>query len=444
MMRCVLLWLGLTVGLAWGADETKPNVLWILVDDMGYGDLQCYGAPDAKTPRINGLAKQGVRFTQYYANGAECTPTRTALLTGRYPQRVKGLECAIGTGNVGRYDDAIALAEAHRLGLDLAEAILPRAFKKSGYATAIFGKWHLGYEPQFHPKHYGFDRFFGVLGGNCDYFTHRELSEIPVVYRDEKPVKEEGYMTHLITREALQFIEAHHAEPFFLYVPLTTPHFPFQTPDDGGKVWTAENWTEGSRESYVAMLEDMDRSVGQLLDKLDQHQIAANTLVIFGSDHGAMGPGRNLPFRGAKGGLFEGGIRTAMMARWPGRLPSEVVSSQACTTLDFTRSLAGLAGASDSELVRLDGMDVLQHVAEGKEDVPRKLYWRARRGDRTWKATRQGDWKYIHKVEGGVVEEWLFDLATDPAESRNRISEPPGPSAELPGLLREWETRVGK
>ena len=265
------LWiLGLSAALALASTEAaeKPNVLFILVDDMGYGDLACYGAPDAKTPRIDRLAAQGVRFTQYYANGAECTPTLTALLTGRYPQRVKGMECALGTGNVGRYNDAIALAEKNELGLEPSEAILPRVFKDAGYATGIFGKWHLGYEPKFHPKHHGFDRFFGVLGGNCHYFTHRELSDIPVLYRDDKPVQEEGYMTHLITKEALTFLDDHKADPFFLYVSYTTPHFPFQTPADAEKNFTSDNWSTGSRESYVGMLEDMDRNVGQLLDRL--------------------------------------------------------------------------------------------------------------------------------------------------------------------------------
>lgn len=437
----------LTWATVWGQDNGgQPNVLFMLVDDMGYGDIGCYGAPDARTPRLDRLADEGVRFTQYMANGAECTPTRTALLTGRYPQRFKGMECAIGTGNVGRYDDAEALAKVNQLGLPASQTILPQAFKRAGYATAIFGKWHLGYEPQFLPSHYGFDEFFGVLGGNCDYFTHKELSPLPVVYRDDRPAKVEGYMTHVLTNEALRFLDekGRGEDPFFLYVPFTTPHFPFQTPEDAGKKFTEENWTAGSRESYVAMLEDMDRSVGQLLDKLDALDLRDNTLVIFGSDHGAMGPGRNLPFRGAKGGLFEGGIRTAMMARWPEVLPAGVVSDQPCVTLDFTYSLARMAGASEAQLGQLDGMDILEHLSERKSTVERTLFWRARRGDRTWKAVRDGDWKYVYKIEGGVTEEWLFDLGGDPGEKDDRLKDEDAKATlgALKGKLSAWEGDV--
>ncbi len=438
-----LLGLLLVLPLLATAANDKTNVLFILVDDMGYGDLACYGAPDVKTPHIDQLAAQGVRFSQYYANGAECTPTRTALLTGRYPQRVKGLECAIGTGNVGRYDDAIAVAAEHQLGLQATEAILPRAFKDGGYATGIFGKWHLGYEPQFHPKQYGFDEFFGILGGNCDYFTHREFSEIPVLMRQGAPVKEEGYLTHMITTEALGFMDKHKDEAFFLYVPYTTPHFPFQTPADAdNKSWTEENFSKGTRESYVTMLEDMDDAVGQLLARLETHDLAENTLVIFGSDHGGMGPSRNFPYRGSKGGLFEGGIRTAMMARLPKQLPVGEVSDQPCMTADFTYSLARMAGASNKDLSRLDGMDILKHVASDRANTPRTLYWRARRGDRTWKAIRHGAWKYIHKVEGGEEQAWLFDLASDPEETHSRLDKSDTQRLGLIALLAGWEAEM--
>ncbi|MEN9022503.1 MAG: sulfatase-like hydrolase/transferase [Verrucomicrobiales bacterium] len=437
-----ILGLSSVIALTFAEAAKTPNVLFILVDDMGYGDLSCYGAPDVKTPRIDELAEKGIRFTQYYANGAECTPTRTALLTGRYPQRVKGMECALGTGNVGRYDDAIALAEKHQLGLPPSEAILPQIFKEAGYATGIFGKWHLGYEPQFHPRHYGFDRFFGVLGGNCHYFTHRELSDISVLYRDDNPVEEKGYMTHLITKEALSFLDEHEANPFFLYVPYTTPHFPFQTPEDAEKNFSSDNWSKGTRESYVGMLEDMDYSVGQLLDRLEKHDLTKNTLVIFGSDHGGMGPSRNAPFRGSKGGLFEGGIRTAMIASWPGELPERTVSSQPCVTFDFTYSLARIAGLTDEGSKRLDGMNILDHVIDNYPDKPRTLFWRAKRGSRTWKAVRKGDWKYIHKVQDGKTEEWYFNIKTDPEEAQNQLGAEETPADELSQQLAIWEKEM--
>ena len=240
----------------------QPNIVFILADDMGYGDLGCYGHPEAKTPVIDQLARDGVRFSQHYANGPECSPTRTAFLTGRYQQRAGGLECAIGTGNVGRYDDAIRLAKARQLGLPAKQVVLPSALKKTGYASGVFGKWHLGYEPQFNPLEHGWDDFFGYMGGNVHYFTHRELSDLHVLYRGRLPVYEEVYMTHLITDSSLDFIERNKDRPFFLFISHETPHFPFQGPGDAKKMVDKSNWTEPNAKTYVAMLEDLDSEVG--------------------------------------------------------------------------------------------------------------------------------------------------------------------------------------
>ena len=194
------------------ADEeqpTRPNIILILADDLGYGDLGCYGHPRARTPHIDRLAEAGVRFTQHYANGPECSPTRAALLSGRYQQRVGGLECAIGTGNVGRYDDAIALAKQRRLGLPSSHAVLSRKVREAGYRCGVFGKWHLGYEPRFNPLEHGWHEFFGYLGGNVHYFNHRETSDLHVLFRGRLAVHRDGYMTHLITDDAVDFIQRH-------------------------------------------------------------------------------------------------------------------------------------------------------------------------------------------------------------------------------------------
>jgi arylsulfatase A len=231
MRRLTALFLGCLALPATSAQAAeKPNIVLILADDMGYGDLGCYGHPVAKTPHIDRLARQGVRFTQHYANGPECSPTRTALLTGRYQQRAGGLECAIGTGNVGRYDDAIRLAQKGELGLPAEQAVIPGALQDAGYACGIFGKWHLGYEPKFHPVEHGWDAFFGYLGGNVHYFNHRELSDLHVLYRGREPVSAEGYMTHLITDASIDFMKRHQDRPFFLFVSHECPHFPFQGP----------------------------------------------------------------------------------------------------------------------------------------------------------------------------------------------------------------------
>ena len=445
MNRPLFLSLVLLFALSVGhAGATQPNIIFILVDDMGYGDLGCYGAPDARTPNLDQLAAEGVRFTQCYANGAECTPSRTSILTGRYPQRVGGLECAIGTGNVGRYDDAITLAEQHDLGLPAEYAILAPGLKKVGYATGVFGKWHLGYEPKFSPLDQGFDQFRGFLGGNVEYFHHVELSDLEVVLDGREPVKREGYMTHIITNDAIDFIEAQAQDaehPFFLYVPYGAPHFPFQGPRDAGQPrHSKELWTVGERSKYVEMLEDMDTEVGRILTALQRSGEAEDTLVVFASDHGAIAPGSNAPFRDFKSTLFEGGIRVPCIARWPGRIASGVESTQVACLMDLTRSFLSVGGAEVP--ADLDGIDLMKHVVDGHADEPRHLFWRARRGDLTWTAARMGDRKYVRKAEGEAVEEWFFDLASDPGESNSLIGQSQASLEDVKQGLAEWEAEV--
>lgn len=423
--------------------DAKPNIVLIVADDMGIGDVGCYAGEDVKTPVIDRLAKQGVRLTEYYANGAECTPTRTALLTGAYQQRVGGLECAIGTGNVGRYDDAIRLAEKNDLGLPPGRAILPRALKDAGYATALFGKWHLGYEPKFNPLNCGFDEFFGILGGNADYWRHTEADGLQVLYEGRKPVKRDGYMTHLWTDAAVDFIKRNSNRPFFLFLSHTAPHFPYQDPDkDPGKLHPADEWSKGPREMLVKMVEDMDEQIGRVLKTLEDEKLADNTLVIFASDHGAPPPGSNGPLRGYKGGTLEGGIKTVCIARWPGRIEAGRVWSQPVMTFDLTRSLLRVAEAKVPRDTPLDGQDVLQYIEVNKPSPPRPLFWRARRGERTWRAVRDGDWKYVSRVDGAGREEWLFHLEDDPNEQDNLLKSQPKITNRLQKQLSDWEKEV--
>lgn len=425
------------------ASGRAPNIVLLLADDMGYGDASCYGATDCKTPNIDRLAREGVRFTQYYANGAECTPTRTALLTGAYQQRVGGLECAIGTHNVGRYDDAIRLAAAHDLGLPPDRAVLPAPLKKSGYATALIGKWHLGYERKFNPLNYGFDRFFGILGGNADYWQHTEADGYQVLYENRKPAERDGYMTHLITDEAIEFVKANRDRPFFLFVSHTAPHTPLQDPlKKPGQIVSEDKWNEGTRADYVRVVEDMDDQIGRLLDLLDDLKLAQDTLVLFASDHGAPQPGRNAPFRGHKGGTFEGGLRAPLVVRWPGKIKPKTEWHQPAVTLDLTKSILRIAAAEPPQSAKLDGLDVLDHVQRGQPTPRRPLFWRARRGERTWRAVRDGDLKYVSRTDDGKTEQWLFDLKADPAEERNLFSSRAKDAGRLRQLLAGWEKQV--
>lgn len=426
-------------GIAHSASPT--NIVFILADDLGYGDLGCYGHPSAKTPNLDSLARSGVRLTQHYANGPECSPTRTALLTGRYQQRVGGLECAIGTGNVGRYDDAIRLAAARELGLPSENTMIPSRLREAGYRCAIFGKWHLGYEPKFHPMRHGWNDFFGYLGGNVHYFNHRETSPLHVLFDGELPVYRAGYMTTLITDEAVQFIQSQDG-PFFLFVSHESPHFPFQAPGDIDKEVNEENWMQIDSDAYIEMLENLDTEVGRILDSLDAKELTKNTLVVFASDNGGFeGASYMGALRGAKGSTLEGGIRVPMIARWPGKIEAGIISKQVCASFDLTYSFLRIAGVKTNEIL-LDGIDIIEHLTSNANDFPRTLFWRGRRGERTWTAIRDGDHKMVTKYEDGKQQAWLYDLSHDEGEANDLRERMPGEFQRLVGLLQGWEKEV--
>ncbi len=433
---------------AWGAKANRrPNIVFILADDLGYGDLGCYGREDIRTPALDRLAEEGVRFTQCYANGPECSPTRTAFLTGRYQQRVGGLECAIGTGNVGRYDDAIRRRETHDLGLPVAETSIARLLKDVGYATAIAGKWHLGYEPQFAPHLHGFDTTFYCIGGGMDYFHYLDSVAGYNLFIDGQPVRREGYFTDLVTEEAVRFLEEQGDHPFFLYVSYTSPHAPFQGPEDrqndplplDSKLW---NQGQAPPEVYIAMIERMDTCIGRILQALKDQGLDGNTLVVFTSDNGGTGSARNAPLSGIKGSTFEGGIRVPGIVRWPGHVRRGVVSDQVCVTMDFTASIARIAGAKPPEGRAFDGIDVVKLLEQKRPIQRRTLFWRGRRGDRTRCAVRDGDLKYVRDRRGDRTTEYLFDLASDVGETNNLLAARPEDAARLKALLEDWERQV--
>jgi N-acetylgalactosamine-6-sulfatase len=419
-----------------------PDIVFILADDLGCGDVGCYASPDVRTPAIDRLAAQGVRFRQFYSNGPECTPTRTAFLTGRYQQRVGGLECALGVGNVGRYDDAIRLQQAGELGLPVSETSLARLLKDAGYATALLGKWHLGYEPKFFPGPHGFDEWFGPLGGGVDYFHHTEPDGAPVLFRDGRRITREGYLTDLLADDAVAYLGRPHERPFFLYLPFTAPHSPYQGPGDRRDApLTDAEWNRGTRAKYVEMVERLDHAVGRILAALEAAGRARNAIVVFASDNGADPRGSNAPFSGHKGTTFEGGIRVPCVVRWPGVLPEGAVSDRVGLTLDLTVSLARAGGAKPSR--PFDGIDLLAAEAAGGPPSDRVVFWRGRRADRTWRAVRHGDLKYRSREDGGrLTEERLFDLKTDVAEAHDLLAARPAEAERLRGLLRAWEERV--
>jgi arylsulfatase A-like enzyme len=441
------LWMSLLViasGSGMAQANRPPNIVLLLADDLGYGDIGCYGCPDIQTPAIDRLASQGIRFTQFYANGPECSPTRTALMTGRYQHRVGGLECAIGTSNVGRYDDAIRLRETHDLGLPVEETTIVAMLKRVGYRAACFGKWHLGYERKFSPIAHGFDVYFGPIGGGVDYFHHTEWDGTPVLYLDDERITREGYMTDLIADEAERFLKEQSGEqPFFLYVPFTAPHTPYQGPDDRTvKPITQVDWNEGTRANYVAMVAAMDRAIGRVLVTLERKRLADNTLVIFASDNGGTRIGRNAPFSGYKSGLMEGGIRVPCIVRWPGRIQPDTVSDIPSLTMDLSVSMVRVAGARPPEGRTFDGVDLLERVTTEAGPPDRALFWRQRRAELTWRAVRDGDYKYISRSDGARREEMLFNLAADPGEHHNVVATRTTVADRMRELLGRWEQDV--
>lgn len=432
--------------------KSMPNIIIILADDLGYGDLSCYGSTDIQTPAVDNLASQGVMLTQFYANGPECTPTRTALLTGRYQQRVGGLECAIGLGNIGRYDEAKKLSDAGRLGLPVNFNVLPKILNDKGYQTAIIGKWHLGDGTAFVPKAHGFEYSIGPLGGAVDYFHHTEpigefigtyMEGDHDFYRNGEPHHRDGYyMTHLISDEAVEWINNQKADqPFFLYLPYTTPHEPLQGPEAYHEdPLTMEHWGAGDRIDYINMVEDMDKGIGKIMDKLKEKGLDKNTIVIFFSDNGPTKKGSAGPFSGNKGHVFEGGIRVPCIIRWPGNIDSGITISQSFISMDITASIAEIIDAQPTK--KLDGMDLIGHIKSEKGDFNRTLFWRKKRGQQIRSAVRSGNMKYIQEIDKDKSEEYLFDLDSDPSESNNLVNTNAADLSKMRMLLDEWSGEV--
>lgn len=432
---------------------SRPNIVLMISDDLGWKDLSSYGCEDIRTPVIDRLASQGVRFTRFYSNGTECTPTRTALLTGRYQQRVGGLECAIGIGSVGRYDDAIRLAKMEELGLPPSETSIARLLKSAGYATALVGKWHLGYQEKFSPNRHGFDHALYCIGGGMDYFHHVEdpPTFANALRLNGRETKRDGYFTEMVADDAVRWLGEQRsgpgARPFFLYVPFTSPHSPFQAPNEKSaqplpKDSPRWNQGKGPPEIYRAMIESMDASVGRILAALDQGGAAANTLVIFTNDNGGTGSARPFGLRGNKGTTYEGGIRVPCIVRWPGVIPAGREYTHPAASFDLTASIARVAGVKPGAGRPFDGIDILQYAAAGAPPPARDLFWRGRRGNQTWRAARTGDLKYVSRQNGDAVEEWLFDIGRDPEEKDNLLAGRAADVARLKSKLSAWEKEV--
>ena len=399
--------------------DAKPNFILIMADDLGHGDLGCYGGDRNPTPHLDALALDGMRFTDYHSNGAVCSPTRAALMTGRYPQRA-------GIGGV-------ITAKSHRdVGMAVEETTIADLLSGNGHTTAIFGKWHLGYDPRFSPVRQGFGEFAGFVSGNVDYFSHIDQEGYKDWWRGDRLEAEEGYVTHRITAHALRFIGENKDKPFFLYLPHLAPHAPYQGPDDGairggdgGRRRTGAG-PRDIRSTYAAMIAEMDKGVGEILEALDRHGLAGRTLVVFCSDNGANANGSNGSFRAGKGSIHEGGHRVPMIARWPGTIPAGKTSAATVLGMDFLPTFLDAAGIDPPG--NIDGTSILP-VLRGAAELPeRTVFWSTGKDA----AARRGPWKLV--VRGGKGEGELYHLGDDPAE-KSPVDNP----AVRAGLRKELE-----
>jgi arylsulfatase A-like enzyme len=408
-------------------NNSKPNIIYMMADDMGYADLSSYGRKDYQTPNLDRLASQGTKFMNAYAAAPVCTPTRVAFMTGRYPARIK----------VGLYEP---IAEGHKdslVGLSPEYPSIAHLLKNAGYETFLVGKWHLGYLPEFSPIRNGFDYFYGFHAGAIDYISHSND-----LYENERPTQKEGYLTDIWAEKAIEIISKQHSKPFFLTVMFNAPHWPWQGPGDKpypDKVFG--HWTSGgSPVIYAAMMKSLDDAVGKIVKSIDDLKLANNTVIIFTSDNGGERFSDNGIYKGAKMQLWEGGIREPAFVRWTGKIRENSVTNQVTTTMDWTATILSLAGGKADPNFPLDGIDIMPILMGKKKETDRTLYWRIFQRNQH-KAMREGKWKYLQDEKGN---EYLFDLVVDPEEKNNLKDNFPEVFQRLKKKYSDWEKKMLK
>ncbi|MET4641016.1 arylsulfatase A-like enzyme [Streptomyces atratus] len=410
-----------------GRHSRRPNILFILGDDLGWADLSSYGSPHIRTPNLDRLGRQGVRFTDAYSGSATCSPTRFSLYTGRYPGRTKG---------------GLAEPIADRsVGLEPTHPTLASLLRGVGYATALIGKWHCGYLPDYSPTKSGWDEFFGNFGGALEYYSKLGLAGEYDLYEGDAEYKDLRYYTRILTERASEYVQRDHDKPWLLNLNFTTPHWPWIAEGDtaesaeivrrirAGGLAALFHADGGSVAKYKQMVEDLDRSVGEVLKALERSGQAEDTLVFFASDNGGERFSYQWPLSGNKSSLQEGGIRVPAVLRWPARIDPRQVSGLPVFSPDWTATLLELGGARPDPAYPLDGISLAGYLLRGEEPKERDLFWRVR-GER---ALRRGDWKY-YRGKGGTDQ--LFQLAHDQREQADRAQAEPKLLAEL---RASWE-----
>ena len=429
-MGALVMTLGV-VGAASAQSVDRPNVVLIITDDVGYGDLGSYGASDIKTPNLDSLAKSGTRLTDFYA-APNCSPTRAALMSGRYQQRVR-IENPLGAARV-----------AADQGLRATGRSLPQLLKNNGYRTALIGKWHLGYKREFSPAAHGFDYFFGLKGGLIDYYQHTDSSGEHDLFENDEPTHVTGYSTDLFSDRAVKFIEESGDRPFFIEVAYNAAHWPFQVPDhpsvapNNARFVQPQDDPTNTRQDYVAIFERADRGVGQILAALERRGLTRNTLVIYTQDNGGEWLSRNAPLFNRKNSVWEGGIRVPAILRWPGRIPTGKTSGQVGIVMDLTATILAATNSPVPPEARLEGINLLPLLQGGAQRIERTLFFRITSPARRQRAVRQGDWKLM--LDGNSP--MLFDLAKDIGERNDLASQRGDIVRKLFPLVTRWEQDV--
>ena len=411
----------------------RPNLIFIVADDLGFADLGCYGGRDAEfgpvSPVLDSLAANGLKFTQGYSNSPVCSPTRFALMTARWQYRLRGAaEEPINSKSRG----------STTLGLPPEQPTLPGLLRDAGYHTALIGKWHLGYPPAFGPLRSGYDEFFGPMAGGVDYFTHCASSGAHDLFDGETERHEDGYLTDLITDRAVDYVNrrAGSGQPFFLSLHYTAPHWPWETRDDRAVAEEVRSnifhLHGGNIHTYRRMIHHMDEGIGRVMAALQAQGVARDTLVVFTSDNGGERFSDNWPLVGGKMDLTEGGIRVPWIAHWPAVIAPGGVTEQHCLTMDWSATMIELGGATPDAGHPLDGQSLSAVLRQPAATFERPLFWRMNhRGQR---ACRIGRWKYL-RVDG---HDYLFDIESDERERANLGGRQPERLAQLRQHWDDW------
>jgi arylsulfatase A-like enzyme len=409
----------------------KPNIIYIMTDDMGYGDLSCYGQKRFKTPNLDKLASQGTKFVNAYSAAPVCTPTRTAFMTGRYP----------GKTPVGLMEPLRSPALDSAYGLDKNIPSVALLMKASGYETALIGKWHLGFMKHQGPRQNGFDYFFGLHSGGADYISFKGSNRKREhdLYENESMVYPKGYLTDLFSEKSTTYIKQKHDKPFFLALNFNAPHWPWQGPTDPPYPDSVDFTAGGSPEIYATMMKSLDDAIGKIMQALDEAQLSQSTLVIFTNDNGGEKYSDNGGLSKAKMNVWEGGIRVPAFVRWPGKVRAGVTSEQVAITMDWTATILQAGGAQPHKDFPLDGIDLMPVLSGKKEKIERTLYWRTFQRTKQ-KAVRDGDWKYLQDEKG----EYLFNLRNDQQEKTDLKSKEPKRFQQLKNKHEQWEKTLLK